>query len=123
MGLPVRDMTDDDDDTNTTTSDDRFTYPNRQNKPFQRKTFDPQIILEGNLRQGAKADVIVFKLRILIVDVTCVVTIPPDGETKAPVYVKFRIDYSQNQPPGSVIISDHSNEPEVRHVGRFEETP
>ena len=97
--------------------EDEFTHPNNNRKPFTPKKFDPQIIVEGNLRHGPTADVIVFKLRILIVDVTCVVTIPPDKETKAPVYVKFRIDYSQNQPPGSVIISDHSSEPEVRHVG------
>ena len=88
-------------------------YPNR--KPGIRKVFDPQIIVEGNLRQGPQSDVIVFRLRLLIVDLTCVVTIPPDGETKAPVYVKFKIHRSQNQPPGSRVIRDHR--PEVYTTG------
>ena len=85
--------------------EDNYTHPNKH-RTFVPKKFDPQIIVEGNLKHGPTSDIIIFKLRLLIVDLTCVVTIPPDGETKAPVYVKFRIDYSQNQPPGSVVISD-----------------
>jgi len=106
-------------------SENQFTHPNnsRAGKPYVKKTFDPQIIVEGNLKHGPTSDIIVFKLRLLIIDLTCVVTVPPEGETKAPVYVKFRIDYSQNQPPGSVVISDHASDPEVRHESRFRAAP
>jgi hypothetical protein len=100
---------------------DEFTHPNTHNKkPFFKKIIDPQIIVEGNLRQGPRADVIVFRLRIMIVDITCVVTVPPDGETKAPVYVKFRIDTSQSQAPGSVVISDHAGHRTPRVYGQHE---
>ena len=73
---------------------------------YPKKAFDPQIIVEGTLKQGPNSDFIMFRVSLLIVDLTFIVTLPPEGKTKAPVYVKFRIDYSKNQPPGSVLIED-----------------
>lgn len=71
-----------------------------------RKRNDPQIIVEGRLKNGPVSDCITFRMKVLIVELTFIVTIPPEGETKCPVYVKFRIDWTQNQPPGSVVIGD-----------------
>ena len=71
-----------------------------------RKTFDPQIIVEGTLKEGPKSDYITFRLRLLIVDLIVIVTIPGEGKHVAPVYVKFKIDKSQNMVPGSVEIGD-----------------
>jgi hypothetical protein len=78
------------------------------NRPFSsyRKPFDPQIIVEGTLKEGEKSDYITFRLRLLIVDLTIIVTVPEEGKHVAPVYVKFRIDKSQAQPPGSVVIDE-----------------
>jgi|HubBroStandDraft_6_1064221.scaffolds.fasta_scaffold22206_6 hypothetical protein len=73
-----------------------------QGKPF--KKFDPQIIVEGQLRNGQNSDFICFSLKLLIVDLKFIVTIPEEGSTVAPVYVKFRIDWNQANPPGSVQI-------------------
>jgi hypothetical protein len=77
-----------------------------------RKTFDPQIIVEGTLKEGLKSDTITFRLRFLIVDLVIVVTIPEDGQTKAPVYVHFKVD--QSQPPGSVEIGNRPRSLESR---------
>ena len=65
----------------------------------------PQIIVEGVLRRSRKADLITFKLRLLrLVELTFIVTIPEEGRTKAPVYVRMWIDRSQEDKPGTVTI-------------------
>lgn len=71
-----------------------------------RKQIDPQIIVPGRLSHGPNADVIVFRLRFLVIDITCVATVPAEGTDEAPVYVHFRIDKSRCQPPGSVQRKD-----------------
>jgi hypothetical protein len=83
-------------------------HTNGNGRPYSsfRKTFDPQIIVEGTLKEGPKSDYITFRLRLLIVDLVVIVTIPEEGKHVAPVYVKFRIDKSQAQPPGSVQIDE-----------------
>ena len=70
-----------------------------------KKYSDPQIIVEGTLKEGERSDYITFRLRFLIVDLVLIVTIPEEGQTKAPVYVKFKIDKTQSQPPNSIYIS------------------
>lgn len=75
-------------------------------KDNSKKERDLQIICEGNLKQGDKSDYITFRMKILAVDVICIVTIPGEGKTKAPVYVKFKLDWGMNQPPGSVVIDE-----------------
>jgi hypothetical protein len=75
------------------------------NRP--RKIQDPQIILEGQLHQGQKAEVIIFKVRLLrLIELTFVVTIPAEGETRAPVYCRFKMLLDQADAPGSVIIGN-----------------
>lgn len=76
-----------------------------------KKTLDPQMILEGTYRQGEASDMIVFRFKLFLVEITCIVTVPPDGETHAPVYLKFKLDKSMNMPPGSVKIGNRNPRP------------
>ena len=65
----------------------------------------PQIILEGVLRRSLRADIITFKCRLLgLVELSFIVTVPEEGTTRAPVYVRFFIDRSQEDRPGSRVI-------------------
>ena len=76
----------------------------------KKKKLDPQIIVRGKLCHGEKADVIVFSLPTFgLMEMTCIVTIPNEGEDVAPVYVKQRLDLSKNQPPGSVSFPPHDD--------------
>lgn len=70
------------------------------------KNVDPQIIVEGTLSSGPHSDYITFRLRLLIIDLVCIVTVPEEGKKKAPVYIKFKIDWAGHQPPGSVVIDE-----------------
>ncbi len=67
----------------------------------------PQIVVEGVLKRSRLADVITFRLRVLrLIELTFLVTIPEEGKTKAPVYVRFWIDRTQEDKPGTVVIED-----------------
>lgn len=67
----------------------------------------PQIIAEGILRRSRKADVITFRLRLLrLIELTFLVTLPAEGKTKAPVYVRMWIDPSRQDKPGSIVVED-----------------
>ena len=61
---------------------------------------DPQVVVQGELRQGPVVDLIVFRLNLLLLELTFIVNVPPDGETTAPVYVKFRVmpEHRQRRP-------------------------
>jgi hypothetical protein len=59
---------------------------------------DPQLKLQGTLKSGENADVIVFSVHLALFEMVCIVTVPPDGETIAPVYVKFKISQRQKKP-------------------------
>lgn len=52
---------------------------------------DPQIVINGHLRHGKTADVVEFSLFFLKFEIRFTVTIPVEGTTIAPVYVRFRI--------------------------------
>lgn len=67
----------------------------------------PQIVTEGVLRRGKNSDLITFSLRILrVIDLTFLVVLPEEGKTKAPVFVRFFLDRSQEDAPGSVVVAD-----------------
>lgn len=60
----------------------------RFNKPFSQ---DPQITIEGRFKRGEKADTITFHYRMNeIYELVCIVTVPPEGDERAPVYVKHK---------------------------------
>lgn len=77
--------------------------PNRGYRS-QDKEQDPQIIVEGNLREGQRSDYITFRLHLWICVLTFKVILPPEGETKAPVYISFFLDRSKEDAPGTVRI-------------------
>lgn len=55
------------------------------------KTNDPQITVTGKLKQGSQSELICFNLRLAFFELACIVNIPEDGKTEAPVYCKFKI--------------------------------
>lgn len=59
------------------------------NMPPNARTNDPQITLEGRLKQGERSDVITFRMDFYILSLVFIVTIPEQGSFIAPVYVKF----------------------------------
>ncbi len=68
----------------------------------------PQIVGEAIARKGKKGWVLTFKLpRILrLIEVSCLVAVPEeirDG-SRSPVYIRFWLDRSQEDKPGSVVI-------------------
>jgi hypothetical protein len=66
---------------------------------------DPQIVVEGILRKALNSSVITFQLRVLrLIELTFLVTLPKEGSTRSPVYVRFRLDRAAEDPPGSIVI-------------------
>lgn len=59
---------------------------------------DPQVTLEGTLKEGPKADIIVFTFWFLLLRMSFIVTVPREGETKAPVYIRFRFMHTNLKP-------------------------
>jgi len=55
------------------------------------KTNDPQLTVEGQLKAGEHTDLIVFTIPLAFFEIVCIVNIPPEGETTAPVYCKFKV--------------------------------
>lgn len=70
----------------------------------------PQIVAEAIARKGKRGWVLTFKLpRLLrLVEVTCLVAVPDDMRdgVKTPVYVRFWLDRSQEDRPGSVRVGN-----------------
>lgn len=65
----------------------------------------PQIIVEGILRRSRRADIITFHLTLLrIIELTFIVTIPEEGKTRAPVYVRMFVNKNRGDAPGTVVI-------------------
>ena len=65
----------------------------------------PQIIVEGTLRKALKADIVTFKLRLLrVIELSFLVTIPAEGTSRAPVYIRMALDKTAGDKPGSRII-------------------
>lgn len=60
-------------------------------RPFRKKTDDPQMTVEGTFKQGEKSDIIVFSVPLALFEIVCIVNIPNEGQTKAPVYLKFKV--------------------------------
>jgi hypothetical protein len=62
----------------------------------------PQIIVEGRLRKALKSDIITFKLRLLrVIELSFIVAVPYAGVSTAPVYVRFSLDNSKGDKPGT----------------------
>lgn len=57
---------------------------------------DPQVVLQGRFKKGAKTDFITFRLEILLFELVFIVTIPEEHQSYSPVYVKFRLKEGSN---------------------------
>lgn len=60
------------------------------------KTNDPQVTVTGFLKEGQHGELICFNLRLAFFELACIVNIPAEGETRAPVYCKFKIAQPRN---------------------------
>ena len=60
---------------------------------------------QGRLKQGPHSDQIVFRMNWYCVELIFIVAIPPDGETRSPIFVKFKLDWTKNEAPGTKVIS------------------
>jgi hypothetical protein len=60
--------------------------------PYPRRNYrDPSVTLEGEYKQLERSDIIVFELSLFgLGRLAFIVTVPPEGQTRAPVYVKLR---------------------------------
>ena len=65
------------------------------NVPFQKSewTEDPQTTVTGKLRSGERNDTIVAYIPNVLglFELICVISIPYEGATEAPVYVKYKV--------------------------------
>lgn len=65
----------------------------------------PQIVTEGTLRHALKSDVITFRMQLFrIIELTFLVTVPKEGSSRAPVYIRAFVDGAKGDPPGTVSI-------------------
>lgn len=62
---------------------------NQPSPPPNARMNDPQITLEGRLKQGERSDIITFRMDFYMLSLVFIVTIPAEGSMVAPVYVKF----------------------------------
>lgn len=68
---------------------------NAQRPPYNQVPFeqrDPQITVQGRLKHGQNADVIVFSIPLVFFEIICIVTVPAEGTDSAPTYCKFKIN-------------------------------
>lgn len=61
------------------------------------KTNDPQLTVTGHLKNGAQGELICFNIRLGYFELACIVNIPAEGETSAPVYVKWKIRWPERR--------------------------
>lgn len=59
------------------------------------KTNDPQLTVQGKLKQGTQGELICFSVRLMFFELACIVNIPADGEDTAPVYCKFKVRHPE----------------------------
>lgn len=55
---------------------------------------DPQITVTSTLKAGEKSDLIIFTIPLALFELVCIVVIPPEDKTTAPVYIKFKLKKS-----------------------------
>lgn len=67
--------------------------------PYKKvRTNDPQLKVTGQFRSGPNSDVITFSISLALFEIVCIVTVPPEGERTAPVYIKFKTRRSPGGP-------------------------
>ncbi len=66
----------------------------------------PQMIVPGTLCKGPKSEYIQFELKLPLIKLKFMVIIPPNGEKQAPVYIRCRYDWTQDEKPGSKQIGN-----------------
>lgn len=60
---------------------------------------DPQIVLTGRIEPNkGGGEMIKFCVNLGLFQLKCIVNVPGEGETEAPVYIKFRIKNSEPKP-------------------------
>jgi hypothetical protein len=65
------------------------------------KDHSSQIKTRARLKETDHGEILVFTIRLALFRLVCIVNIPPEGETEAPVYVKFRLAEEGEKSPSS----------------------
>jgi hypothetical protein len=88
--------------------------PPRRSSPVRAQD-DPQIRTLAKLKESRSGgEVLVFRIPLSYFELICVVTVPNEGTTEAPVYAKFRVRDYNNTPD--------SDAPQVTVTGRLRDT-
>ena len=59
---------------------------------------DPQIKVQGTIAPNSRGgEIVVFSIPLGPMEIVCLVNIPAEGDTKAPVYVKFKFVGDRNE--------------------------
>ena len=67
-----------------------------QNKPYDT---DPQIKVTGTLKSGRDGgELIVFSIPLGFIELVCIVSIPDEGRTESPVYIKIKPRTNSQRP-------------------------
>lgn len=83
---------------------------------------DDQIIVTGRIETNSvDGEVIKFPLRLGPFYMMFIVNVPSEGETEAPVYVKFRLSFGEKtvKPEVRLARPKRSNRPQVSEPDRF----
>lgn len=72
---------------------DQIVNVTRSRKPSgSHRTEDPQIVTTGTIKaNNGGGEIITFSVYLGLFWLACIVNVPADGETEAPVYVKFKV--------------------------------
>lgn len=62
----------------------------RRNCEQRGRTNDPQITVQSTLKETREGEMLVFQFDLALFQIVCLANIPAEGETSAPVYIKFK---------------------------------
>ncbi len=75
------------------------------------RTNDPQLVVEGTVKTTAsQTEIITFSIHLALFEIVCIVNIPGDGETTAPVYVKFKTHFPRKRPEGGFRVRSNNGD-------------
>src|ERR1700690_1106899 len=107
-------MNDDRSDTDMETTEINF----NNSAPRKPRTDDPQTVVTGKLKPGAKSDLIVFTLNLGLLEIVAIANVPLEGTTEAPVFLKWKVKKSID-PTVAYQKPDFTDDPQPPVTGRL----
>ena len=65
--------------------------------PIPNRSDDPQITVTGKVKPTREGEMITFQFNLAWFQIVCLANIPGEGETCAPVYIKFKLRPSERK--------------------------